>query len=133
MEELEFYLFLVVFPARCISSICPRFYFRKHAFCFLLLVAILLSPHLLFSKLDIFLWALESVSSPLRDLEYPVESTDCLNQLSLTIFKALSITSHDSSWQSSYLISGRLQGISGMNLLIILFFYPLPHNQLHNI
>jgi hypothetical protein len=38
---LEFYLFLVVFPARYISSISPRFYFRKHAFCFLPLVAIL--------------------------------------------------------------------------------------------
>jgi hypothetical protein len=29
---LEFYLFLVVFPARCISSIPPSFYFRKQAF-----------------------------------------------------------------------------------------------------
>jgi hypothetical protein len=38
---LEFYLFLVVFPARCISSVSPRFYFRKQAFCFLPLVAIL--------------------------------------------------------------------------------------------
>jgi hypothetical protein len=26
---------LVVFPARYISSISPRVYFRKHAFCFL--------------------------------------------------------------------------------------------------
>jgi hypothetical protein len=46
---LEFYLFLVVFPARYISSVSPRFYFRKHAFCFLPLVAILESywyfPH----------------------------------------------------------------------------------------
>jgi hypothetical protein len=42
---LEFYLFLVVFPARCISSISPRFYFRKHAFCFLPLVAILESSY----------------------------------------------------------------------------------------
>jgi hypothetical protein len=41
---LEFYLFLVVFPARCISSVSPRFYFRKHAFCFFPLVAILESP-----------------------------------------------------------------------------------------
>jgi hypothetical protein len=28
----EFCLLLVVFPAKCISSISPRFYFRKHAF-----------------------------------------------------------------------------------------------------
>jgi hypothetical protein len=40
----EFFLFSVVFPARCISSIFPRVYFRKHAFCFFLLVAILESP-----------------------------------------------------------------------------------------
>jgi hypothetical protein len=37
----EFYLFLVVFPARCIFIISPRFYFRNHAFCFLPLVATL--------------------------------------------------------------------------------------------
>jgi hypothetical protein len=41
VEESEFYLFLVVFPARCISSVSPRFYFRKHTFCFLPLVTIL--------------------------------------------------------------------------------------------
>jgi hypothetical protein len=41
VEELEFFLFLVFFPARRISSVSSRFYFRKHAFCFLLLVAIL--------------------------------------------------------------------------------------------
>jgi hypothetical protein len=35
---------LVVFPVRCISSISPRFYFRKHAFCFLPQVSILESP-----------------------------------------------------------------------------------------
>jgi hypothetical protein len=47
---LEFYLFLVVFPARCISSISPRFYFRKHAFCLLPLVTILESHLALFLK-----------------------------------------------------------------------------------
>jgi hypothetical protein len=44
---------LVVFPARCISSISPRFYFRKHAFCLLPLVAILESPEQNFSKEEI--------------------------------------------------------------------------------
>jgi hypothetical protein len=44
VEVLEFCLFLVVFPARCISSISPRVYFRKHALCFLPLVTILESP-----------------------------------------------------------------------------------------
>jgi hypothetical protein len=41
VEVSEFCLFLMVFPARCISSISPRFYFRKRASCFLPLVAIL--------------------------------------------------------------------------------------------
>jgi hypothetical protein len=45
MEVSEFCIFLVVFPARCISSISPSFYSRKHAFCFLPRVAILESPH----------------------------------------------------------------------------------------
>jgi hypothetical protein len=47
VEESKFCLFLVVFPVRCISSISPRFYFRKHAFCFFSLVTILESPWIL--------------------------------------------------------------------------------------
>jgi hypothetical protein len=46
VEESGFCLFLVVFPARCISSISPRFYFTKLTFCFLPLVAILESSSL---------------------------------------------------------------------------------------
>jgi hypothetical protein len=41
VEESEFCLFSVVFPVRCMSSVSPRFYFRKHTFCFLPLVTIL--------------------------------------------------------------------------------------------
>jgi hypothetical protein len=41
VEESKFCLFSVVFPVRCVSSISPRFYFRRHAFCFLPLAAIL--------------------------------------------------------------------------------------------
>jgi hypothetical protein len=41
VEESKFCLFWVVFPVRYISSVSPRFYFRKHAFCFLPLAAIL--------------------------------------------------------------------------------------------
>jgi hypothetical protein len=40
-EESEFCLFSVVYPVRCISIVSPRFYFRKHIFCFLPLVTIL--------------------------------------------------------------------------------------------
>jgi hypothetical protein len=41
VEESKCCLFLVVFPVRSISSVSPRFYFGKHAFCFLPLVTIL--------------------------------------------------------------------------------------------
>jgi hypothetical protein len=41
VEESKFCLFLVIFPIRCISSISPRFYFRRHTFCFFPLAAIL--------------------------------------------------------------------------------------------
>jgi hypothetical protein len=48
VEVLEFCLFLVFFPARCTSSISPRFYFRKHVFWILPLVAILESFSFIF-------------------------------------------------------------------------------------
>jgi hypothetical protein len=41
VEESQFCLFSVVLPVMCISSISPRFYFRRHAFCFLPLATIL--------------------------------------------------------------------------------------------
>jgi hypothetical protein len=41
VEVSEFCLFFEVFPARCISIVSPRVYFRKHAFCFLPPVTIL--------------------------------------------------------------------------------------------
>jgi hypothetical protein len=53
VEESKFCLFSVVFPVRGISSISPRFYFRKHAFCFLPLAAILESPRIIFLKSDL--------------------------------------------------------------------------------
>jgi hypothetical protein len=39
VEVLTFCLFLVVFPAGYISRVSPRFCFKKHASCFLPLVA----------------------------------------------------------------------------------------------
>jgi hypothetical protein len=50
--ESKFCLFWVVFPVRCISSLSKRFYFRRLAFCFLPLAAILESPELLSSPLS---------------------------------------------------------------------------------
>jgi hypothetical protein len=41
VEESKFCLFSVVFPVRFFSSVSPRFYFRRHTFCFLPLAAIL--------------------------------------------------------------------------------------------
>jgi hypothetical protein len=43
VEESKFCLFSVVFPVRCVSSVSPRFYFRRQVFCFLPLAAILVS------------------------------------------------------------------------------------------
>jgi hypothetical protein len=42
VEGSKFCFFSVVFPVRCISRISARFYFRRHAFCFLPLAAIFL-------------------------------------------------------------------------------------------
>jgi hypothetical protein len=41
VEGSKFCLFLVVLPARCVSSVSPRFHYRRHAFCFHPLAAIL--------------------------------------------------------------------------------------------
>jgi hypothetical protein len=41
VEGSKFCLFSVVLPARCVSSISPRFHLRRHTFCFLPLAAIL--------------------------------------------------------------------------------------------
>jgi hypothetical protein len=46
VEGSKFCLFSVVLPARCVSSISPRFHYRRHAFCFLPLSTILESPDL---------------------------------------------------------------------------------------
>jgi hypothetical protein len=41
VEGSKFCLFLVVLPARCVSSVSPRFHYRRLAFCFLPLATIL--------------------------------------------------------------------------------------------
>jgi hypothetical protein len=40
VEGSTFCLFSVALPARCVSNVSPRFHFRRHAFCFLLLATI---------------------------------------------------------------------------------------------
>jgi hypothetical protein len=40
----KFCLFLVILPAKCVSSVSPRFHYRRLTFCFLPLAAILESP-----------------------------------------------------------------------------------------
>jgi hypothetical protein len=44
VEGSMFCLFSVALPSRCVSSVSPRFHFRRHTFCFLLLATILESP-----------------------------------------------------------------------------------------
>jgi hypothetical protein len=41
VEESKFCLFSVILPAKCVSIVSPRFHYRRLAFCFLPLVAIL--------------------------------------------------------------------------------------------
>jgi hypothetical protein len=55
VDESKFCLFSVIFLVRCISSISLRFYFRRHAFCFLPLSAILIISYISVNiKLDHF-------------------------------------------------------------------------------
>jgi hypothetical protein len=41
VEESKLCLFSVIMPAKCVSSISPRFHYRRLAFCFLPLAAFL--------------------------------------------------------------------------------------------
>jgi hypothetical protein len=44
VEGSMFCLFSVILPAKCVSSISPRFHYRRLTFCFLPLATILKSP-----------------------------------------------------------------------------------------
>jgi hypothetical protein len=50
VEGSKFCLFLVILPAKCVSSISPRFHYRRLAFCFLPLATILESPPMYFKS-----------------------------------------------------------------------------------
>jgi hypothetical protein len=41
VEESKLCLFSVIMPAKCVSSVSPRFHYRRLTFCFLPLAAIL--------------------------------------------------------------------------------------------
>jgi hypothetical protein len=41
VEGSKLYLFSVIMPAKCVSSVSPRFHYRRVAFCFLPLAVIL--------------------------------------------------------------------------------------------
>jgi hypothetical protein len=66
MHQLEvwrsqsFASFQWFFPVRCISNVSPRFYFRRHAFCFLPLAVTLKSSKLIFTIL------IQSFNTPRR-------------------------------------------------------------------
>jgi hypothetical protein len=53
VEGSKFCLFSVVLPARCVSSVSPRFHYRRHTFCFLPFAPILESL-----SIDIFVLTL---------------------------------------------------------------------------
>jgi hypothetical protein len=48
VEGSKLYLFSVIMPVKCVFSISPRFHYRRLAFCFLPLAAILGSPWVFF-------------------------------------------------------------------------------------
>jgi hypothetical protein len=51
VEGSKFCLFSVIMPAKCVSSVSPRFHYRRLAFCFLPLAAILESSTIIFKKI----------------------------------------------------------------------------------
>jgi hypothetical protein len=50
VEESKLCLFSVIMPAKCVSSVSPRFHYRRVAFCFLPLAAILEFPLFIYFK-----------------------------------------------------------------------------------
>jgi hypothetical protein len=48
VEGSKFCLFSVILPAKCVSSVSPRFHYRRLAFCFLPLATILESSSFFF-------------------------------------------------------------------------------------
>jgi hypothetical protein len=50
VEGSKLCLFSVIMPAKCVSSISPRFHYRRLTFCFLPLAAILESLNIHFKK-----------------------------------------------------------------------------------
>jgi hypothetical protein len=50
VEKSKFCLFSVILPAKCVSSISPKFHYRRLTFCFLPLAAILESPYKFLKK-----------------------------------------------------------------------------------
>jgi hypothetical protein len=57
-EGLKFCLFSLVLPARSVSSVSPRFHYRRHAFCFLPLAPILEFPFLKFLEIGFIMTVL---------------------------------------------------------------------------
>jgi hypothetical protein len=49
VEGSKLCLFSVIMPAKCVSSVFPRFHYRRVAFCFLPLAAILESEFMFFA------------------------------------------------------------------------------------
>jgi hypothetical protein len=55
VEGSKFCLFSVILPAKCVSSISPRFHCRRLTFCFLPLAAILESFFFILNKRGFFI------------------------------------------------------------------------------
>jgi hypothetical protein len=98
VEGSTFCLFSVALPARCVFSVSPRFYFRRHTFCFLPLAAILESPQV-FSLYFIYL----HLDSTLLERTHGI----CLSQFSWFLLACWSpVPSISLQWHNFILLHG---------------------------
>jgi hypothetical protein len=86
VEGSKFCLFSVILPAKCVSSISPRFHYRRLTFCFLPLAAILESPSPVDFRLSTTFWE--------ENLFYGEGSYNliCLNTVSGSLLPVLAVT-----------------------------------------
>jgi hypothetical protein len=75
VEGSKLCLFSVIMPAKCVSSVSPRFHYKRLAFCFLPLAAILES-----SKIILFIFSFchfSNISKERRLIRVIVSPTNC--------------------------------------------------------
>jgi hypothetical protein len=67
VEGSKLCLFSVIMPAKCVSSVSPRFHYKRLTFCFLLLATILESPLWIFILRDYYVLLVYSIPFVFHD------------------------------------------------------------------